>query len=1294
MTSREPEPKQRGRRRWRIFRFDMLLLIFLLSGWSLIFTTATLGLQDNQEQWLPVGLFSQISGDYTVKAANAPRLARINPEIIEAVKRDQILLATPTPTTLAATATLTNQQTITGTVLGTWQVNTGGPFRGQEGSEIPVSAELTGSMLNLLPGVVSYIWDLDNDGRYDDANGASTSVAFYDEGEYFIGVQATDLLGQVNTAVTTVLVSNVAPRVTLGQVDAPAEEGQEVAFTAAASDPGHDVLLYTWDFGDDSPPVTDSLTPRHTYRDNGDYTVRLIVWDNDGGENEATAVVRVDNLPPEVDAGPDQRVDEGDEVTFAGTATDAGALDTLEYAWDFNYDGLNFTADATGPTVSNVYPNGPNNIAVVLRVRDKDGGEAFDTVRVEVSNVPPVITSVSDDGPAGEGTPLALSVTATDAGTEDQLAYAFDWDNDGSFDETGAANKASNIWYNQGDYTVRIRVDDGDGGRAFATKIVAAFNEPPVAVANAQGTALEGDAVAFDASDSTDPGREDALSYQWDFGDGSSGSGVSPAHTYDDNGVYSATLTVSDDSGATATAGVGVTVLNANPVADAGSDLTVDEGPNQQAPNVSVAYNGTATDPGAGDTLSYAWDFDYDGAFNEEAAGAAGTKIFPALDGPDEYVIALRVRDDDYPFSAGGGGEIGEALDTVKLTVRNLPPWNVSAGGPYSGKEMQRITLNATAEDVAGDQPLEYAWDLDSNPLDFEFGQQITHVWEREGAYTVRLRVRDQDGGESFASALVEIGNADPTVALAFNPVTPTVILPVTFMASGSDPTNDPLTYRWTFGDGSPAVVTATATLTHTYPDDRVYTATVTVNDGRGGTDAAAVFVTVRNLPPVAVAGVTPNPVAKGSAVAFDAGGSSDPDDPAGALTYQWNFGDGSSDTGINVSHLYAHGGTYPVTLTVTDDNGATSTATVVVTVSNTLPTAAITSAAPNPVDEGSSITFDSSSSSDPDSGDVLTYQWDFGDGSPPVVTTNTTTSHTYPDGPVTYIVTLMVTDSDGLIDTETVQVDVSNVAPVANAGPDRTVNEGDPVTFDGSGSSDPGVNDTLSYEWDFDYDGVNFTVDDTSGPNPTTSYPNGPSTVTVALRVTDNDGLLSAVDTLQVTVNNAPPTANASANPNPVDEGSSITFDGSGSSDPGGGPLTYDWDFGDGNSASGPTASHVYPDGPANYDVILTVTDSDGATSTATTPVVVNNVAPTAAATADQTSVNVGDTVNFDGNGSTDPGDQSQLTYTWDFGDGATGDGATASHSWTSSGTYTIILTVSDGEGGVGTAQVQVTVN
>lgn len=1195
MTEQETPIKQVSRRRWSGFRFDVLLLAFLLVGWSLIFTTATLGLQNTQQQWLPVGLVSQASVDYSVKAANAPRLARINPEVIEAVKRDQILIAPPTPSLVPEdTPTLTVEPTSPPvTALSALEVSAGGPYYGDEGSQVLVTAALTGSVLNLVPGVVSYVWDLDDDGQYNDATGASTSVLFNDDGEYPIGVQASNLLEQVGIATTTVFISNLPPLVDIGQ-DIQADEGQEVAFAATASDPGQDVLLYEWDFGDGTPKVNDTLTPRHTYLDNDIYLVRLTVRDNDGGKTEDTLAVKVDNKPPVVDAGPDQSVNEGDRITFKGTATDPGPRDTLTYAWDFNYDGRSFTTEATGESTSTVYPNGPANIVAALRVRDKDGGETIDTVKVSVINVPPVITSVSNDGPVGEGSPLALTVTATDVGN-DPLTYAYDWDNNGSFDAVDQPDTISNIWYNQGAYTVRIRVDDGDGGQAFTTTKVETFNEPPVAVASADNVKLEGSPVSFDGSDSSDPGRDDVLTYQWDFGDGKSASGVTLAHVYGDNGVYSTTLTVTDDSGDFGTNSVGVTVLNANPTAEAGADLTLDEGS-----NISLPYSGTATDPGADDILTYAWDFDYkNGVFDQDATGASGTYIYPSLDGLSDsnsnpLIVALRVRDDDYPFSTTGGGEIGEALDTFKVTIKNLPPWNVSAGGPYNGVETAPINLSGTAEDAPSDVPsLVYEWDLDDNPLTYErAGKNVSYTWNNAGNHPVRLRVTDKDGGVGFASTQVTIDNALP-YAEANGPYTATVTsMPITLNAAGSsDPTNDPLTYRWDFGDGITATTTS-ITVTHTYSDDRVYAATLLVDDGRGGTDTDTTRVTITNLSPTALATVSPNPVAKGASVRFDASLSTDPDDTA--LTYQWNFGDGNFDSGVTVDYVYTEEGTFNVILTVADDDGATATTSIPITVNNSPPIAV---AGPDQtIAEGSQASFDGSGSSDPN-GDPLTYTWDFGDGSP--VGNGVTVSHTYLNGPATYSVTLTVTDSDGAVSTDTLQVTVNNVAPTANAGGDRTVDEGAPVTFDGSGSTDPG-----------------------------------------------ND----------------------------------IT--------------TYTWDFGDGSPVgNGVTVSYTYPNGPANYNLTLTVTDSAGAVDTDTVSITVNNLPPTARATADQTTVAVGQTVNFDGSSSTDPGNDP-LTYTWDFGDGTTGNGPVVSYSWTISGTYTIMLQVDDGNGGSDTTTLSLQVN
>jgi len=1175
--------RQIGRRKWRgTPRFDVLLPVFLIIGWSLIFATATLGLQNSPGPWLEVGLVSKVSADYSVKASDSTRVAPIRPQVVEAVKQDQALRVTPTPR--AAIPTFTQEPTLTPTMgSDTLQVNAGGPYTGDEGSPIAVTAELAGSVLNFVPGVVNYAWDLDNDGQYDDFNGPAASATFYDEGDYVVAVQATDLMGRVGVAVATILVSNVPPLVELGQ-DMLAEEGQEVAFMGIANDPGHDVLLYEWDFGDGQPKVSDTLTPHHTYQNNGDYAVRLTVRDNDGGITEETLLVNVINLPPLVDAGSDQRVNEGERVIFNGTATDPGSLDTLTYAWDFSYDGRNFTSDASGPSASKIYANGPLKTMAALRVRDEDGGETIDTIDVTVGNVPPVITGVSNNGPVGEGSPLALTVTAEDVGN-DPLTFAVDWDNDGSFDEAGPDNTISNIWYNQGDYTVRIRVDDGDGGEVFATTQVSTLNEPPIAVASATSGVLEGSAVSFNAGDSSDPGSNDALTYSWSFGDGQSGSGENTTHTYEDNGVYSATLTVTDDSGASSSTGVAVAILNANPTADAGPDHTIDE-------NTAVTYNGSATDPGVRDILTYTWTF----GDNTTATGASGTHLYP--DGPRQYSVGLQVVDDDG----------GTTNDSFLLTVRNLSPWAVT-GGSYTCDENETIELTATADDVPDDvSSLEFWWDLDSNPNFEAPGRRVSYNCNQAGNQTVRLRVRDKDynsneddghDGESFGTAQIEISNLPPVAVATANPLTTTINVPIIFDASGSydpSPGPDTLTYRWNFGDGI-TMTTTSITVTHTYTDDGLYTVSLRVFDSSGDNTVTTLQVRIANLPPTAVAVAAPTTVAKGSSVTFDGSGSSDPDDTN--LTYQWNFGNGSPvANGVSVNYTYPNGGTYTAILTVTDDNNDSATASVVITVNNAPPVA---EAGPDQtINEGDAATFDGSSSTDPDDTN-LTYQWDFGDGSP--TANGVSVNHTYQNGPANRTVTLTVTDGDGVIGTDTLQVTVNNVAPTAEAGSDQTVNEGDPVTFNGSGS-DPG-GDGLTFEWDFDYDGSNFTVDATD-QNPSTTFPDVPATRTIALRVTDSDGAVSAVDTAQVTINNVPPTARANASATAITLGETITFDASASSDPGADTLTYQWDFGDTITGSGVNPTYTYSSA-GQYDVTLTVTDEDGASDTDTIRITVN---------------------------------------------------------------------------------------
>jgi PKD repeat protein len=155
--------------------------------------------------------------------------------------------------------------------------------------------------------------------------------------------------------------------------------------------------------------------------------------------------------------------------------------------------------------------------------------------------------------------------------------------------------------------------------------------------------------------------------------------------------------------------------------------------------------------------------------------------------------------------------------------------------------------------------------------------------------------------------------------------------------------------------------------------------------------------------------------------------------DPDGSITgYNWTFGDGGTSTAQNPSHTYGVGGTYTVTLTATDNQGATNakSKSVTVTAPNQPPVAAFT-----PSCNGLSCSF-TSSSSDPD-GSITAYSWTFGDGG---TSTAQNPSHTYGAGG-TYTVTLMVTDNQGATNStsKSVTVTAPNQPPVVNAGPDET---------------------------------------------------------------------------------------------------------------------------------------------------------------------------------------------------------------------------------------------------------------
>jgi PKD repeat protein len=244
---------------------------------------------------------------------------------------------------------------------------------------------------------------------------------------------------------------------------------------------------------------------------------------------------------------------------------------------------------------------------------------------------------------------------------------------------------------------------------------------------------------------------------------------------------------------------------------------------------------------------------------------------------------------------------------------------------------------------------------------------------------------------------------------------------------AATDADNDPLTY-------SIVAQPAHGTLTGTPPNVTYISAAFAgpdrfsfkTNDSMADSNVAVVSITVTDEPPQVSLLASPTILIEGQSAHFDSG-ATDPDgDP---LTFSWDFGDSGTSTGANPTHFYATAGVYTATVTVTDISGATVTQSITINVfhDSDRPTARFTSSALNGF-VGQPLGFDATFSTDP-LNNIVSYDWDFGDGSPHG--SGQAISRTY-TAEGTYTVTLTITDARGLTDTTALTM---VVLPAAQAG-------------------------------------------------------------------------------------------------------------------------------------------------------------------------------------------------------------------------------------------------------------------
>ena len=386
-------------------------------------------------------------------------------------------------------------------------------------------------------------------------------------------------------------------------------------------------------------------------------------------------------------------------------------------------------------------------------------------------------------------------------------------------------------------------------------------------------------------------------SYMWDFGDGTTGTGATPSHTYAGRGPYQVMLTVTDNGGKVAARSTTISGLDIPPVAT--FTYTCDD------MAMTCTFDGSASYDPDSSIRQYYWYF---GDSHNPTPG--GSTIQHTFAQAGAYDVDLQVFDDANRYSWA---------PRVSILIKGPHPDTPPTASFTATCRALICHFDASSSSDPDGTIVEYDWTFfEENGAGFgsiTYAPTLDRGFPHDGRWTATLTVTDNQNVKGTASRTVTVGDLPPTAAF-----TSTCSgLVCNFDGSASvDSDGSIQSYSWNFGDG--ASLAANATTQHTYAHDGTYTVSLSVTDNAGLVGTALKSITLVATIPTASFAVA----CAGGSCTFDANGSTD---VGGVITtYKWTFGDGTTGQGKLVQHTYSAARTYTVSLTVTDSGGVTAT--------------------------------------------------------------------------------------------------------------------------------------------------------------------------------------------------------------------------------------------------------------------------------------------------------------------------------------------------------------------------------
>ncbi len=653
----------------------------------------------------------------------------------------------------------------------------------------------------------------------------------------------------------------------------------------------------------------------------------LKVTDDEGGTATTTRTVTDHGSLPhaQLTAAPSPAAS-GATVTFdASGSSDADG--PLTYEWDLDNNGTYETNTGSTPTATRSFAKA-GEYTVGVKVTDTDTTTDTAKAAVVVQNQGP---SASFTAPSSVTSGTQVSFDASGSADPDGSIAKYEWDLDGNGTyetSTGTTPTTSKTYATPGEITIGLQVTDDEGATATTTRALTIQNRAPAASFTASPNPVAtGIQVTFNGAGSTDPDGTIAK-YEWDLdGNGTyetdTGATATTTNTYATAANLTIGLRVTDNNGATATTTRALTVQNRAPTA------SFTASPNPVPTGTPVAFDASGSTDPDGTIAKYEWDLDGNGTYETNTGTTATTSKTYAT--AANLTIRLRVTDN----------EGATATTTRALTVQNRAPTASFTASPNPVISGSVVSFNGSGSTDPDGTIAKYEWDLDGNGT-YETSTGTTptvnKTYSASGEYTIGLRVTDNNGATATTTRALTIQNRAPAASFTASPNPVATGTQVTFNGAGStDPDGTIAKYEWDLdGNGTYETVGTTATTTKAYAAPATLTIGLRVTDNGGATATTTRTLTVQNRAPTASFTLTPNPATAGTAVIFDATGSTDPD---GTIAkYEWDLdGNGTYETSTGTTptttKTYATAATLNIGLRVTDNSGATATSTKALTV-------------------------------------------------------------------------------------------------------------------------------------------------------------------------------------------------------------------------------------------------------------------------------------------------------------------------------------------------------------------------